>query len=118
MNKTVEQAREIITEVVFPNDSYPVLYKSYWSDYINDAYKLQYNQDGIYTDVMLDIFRTYYNVELDFSTFDAIVWNNERTPYPIIYIIRYKGADGKELYLWEYYDNFQQLVQLNNPKNA
>lgn len=118
MRRTADQARNEITEVVFPLDSYPVLYKTYWSEYLDQTCKLELNTTGIYPGILIDVFRTYYNVELDLSTLTSFTYDNDRSPYQLIFIIRYKGADGKELYLWEYYNNFMKIVELNNPKNA
>lgn len=115
-NKTKEQKLADITQVTFPDESYPVLYKSYWSDSLDDDYKLENNKVGVLNLYMIDVYREYYNLLLDVDTISDITYVNNVTPYTLVYILRYKTIDGLERYLWEFFDNWMAIKELNITK--
>lgn len=112
---TAEQKVIEILQPSFPVDSLPVLYPSFWSDNLSEEYKIENNTNGVILDPIREVYKTYYNLLLDTSTISAITYDNTRTPYPLIFIIRYKAGD-KELYLWEYYTNWMNIKNLNTTK--
>lgn len=114
--KTADQKRAEITEIKFPDESYPVMYMSYWSDFLDDTYKVENNTTGIYTDIYSTVYKNYYNLLLDLNTLTDITYDNERTPYQLVVILRYKTNNGVEGYLWEYYQNWMAIKDLNKTK--
>lgn len=115
MRKTEEQKLVIMTETKFPTESYPVMYKAYWSEYLSDEYKLENNRDTLYPTFLIDVYRDYYNLQFNTDTINQITYNNERTPYQLVIIVRIKSMD-KELYLWEFFDNWMKIKELNTIK--
>jgi hypothetical protein len=117
MRLTEDQRLLKVTETRFPEEAYPVLYKAYSDDYLSDKYKLENNQDGIGSlQPLIEVYREYYNLQLDTTTLSQITYNNIRTPHQLVFIVRFKGNDGKELYLWELYQNWMDIKKLNTTK--
>lgn len=116
MNRSAVDKLQIVTSMKFPTDSYPVLYPSFWSDNLEDTYKLENNiNGGVILDPVKEVYKTYYNLILDINTLSQITYDNTRTPYPVIFVIRYQ-VHGKERYLWEYYNNWMDIKALNTTK--
>lgn len=101
-----------ITKVKFPKASYPVLYPGYWIEYILDDYKVENNQ---FNNAIGQIFNTYYRLQFNQSTLSQITYNNFRNPGDLIFIIRYLN-NNKDYYLWEFFDNWMAIKNLNTNK--
>jgi hypothetical protein len=114
--KTQAQKDQEVTEITFPEEVYPVLYKSYYTDFLNPLYKLEANTTGVLTSYMIDVYREYYNLQFDINTLTQITYDNTPSPYHPVFIVRYKGSNGQELYLWEYFGNWMAIKELNTTK--
>lgn len=115
MRRSEEDKLNEVVSITFPEESYPLMYMSYWSENLSNKYKLENNNTGVLTSVISEVYKTYYNLLLDVSTMTSIAYDNTRNPYKIVVIVRYK-VNGKELYLWEYYENWMSIKALNITK--
>lgn len=113
MARTEEEKLLEITATKFPKAVYPVLYTGYWIEQLSDTYKLENNKDK--SQVITDVYRTYYGLQFDPDTLSDITYNNDRMPADLVFIVRYLSQD-KDYYLWEYFDNWMAIKNLNTIK--
>jgi len=92
-------------------ESYPVLYKMYWSDDLDDNKRIELNRN--HNTILSTVYSTYYNLTLDIGTLDLITYTERLSPWQVIFKIAYKSKDGLYDYLWEYYENWVKILNLN-----
>lgn len=97
--------------VTFPLESYPVLYRMYWTDELDESKRIK--NDRSHNTVLSTIFNNYYNITLDLSTLDSITYVDPIQGQIIIYKVVYMNTDGSTDYIWEYFDNWVTILNLN-----
>ena len=100
-----------MTLITFPIESYPVLYKVFWSDDLEEDKRVENNKDQL--TVLGGIYNTYYNLTFDANTLDDITYTGRLSPWQIVFKIVYQKNDGTIDYLWEYFDNWVGILNLN-----
>jgi len=109
--RTPQQKEQRVLANRFPRRVYPVLYKAYWNEDLDDQFKLENNKTGLPLQAIMDVYKSYYNLNFDSSTLN-ITYNNDKTPYCIVFIVYYLYR-GRKYYIWEYFDNWM-TIYLNN----
>jgi hypothetical protein len=112
MRKSEQEKLLEITANKFPKAVYPVLYTGYWIENLVDTYKVENNK--LNTNIGT-VFHTYYGLQFNQSTLSQITYNNTRNPAELVFIIRYLSGDN-DWYLWEYFDNWMKIKNLNTTK--
>ncbi len=102
-----------ITATKFPKAVYPVLYHGYWIENLSDTYKLENNKDK--GDIISDVYRNYYGLQFDSNTLSSIDYSYDRMPADLVFIVRYLSGDN-EYYLWEFFQNWMKIKNLNTIK--
>jgi hypothetical protein len=92
-------------------DSYPVLYKMYWKDSLEEDKRIENNREHL--SVLREIYTTYYSLTLDLTTLDEITYVGRTSPWTVVFKIAYRNNDGTYDYLWEYFTNWVSILNLN-----
>lgn len=100
-----------MTEIVFPQESYPVMYKMFWNSEFDDSRKIENNR--LHNTVISSVYTTYYNIVFDTSTLDEITYTTPDNSWKVVIKILYLNSDGGVEYLWEYFDNWVSILNLN-----
>ena len=107
--------QERLLEIVankFPKAVYPVLYTGYWIENLIDDYKVENNK--LNTSIS-EVYKNYYGLQFDPTTLSQITYNNTRQPAELVFIVRYLSG-GNDYYLWEYFNNWMAIKNLNTTK--
>lgn len=94
----------------FPQEAYPVLYRMYWNPDLQEDKRLENNKDKV--SIVALVYSTYYNLTFDSNTLD-ITYVGRVNPWCIIFKIVYIKNDGTLDYIWEYFDNWVTILNLN-----
>jgi len=97
---------------VFPIGSYPVLYKYYWKEDLDESKRIKNNTIGEQLQAIQQVYQTYYNKILNVTTLQSYTFSDDREPGNILFVINYLDK-GKVKYLWEYFDNWVGILELN-----
>jgi len=100
-----------MTLVEFPLEAYPVMYKIYWSQELEEDKRIENNRE--HNSTLIEIFKNYYNIDLDLSTLDSISYIIPLSGWRVIFKIVFLQSDGTTDYLWEYFDNWVSLLNAN-----
>ena len=97
---------------IFPINSYPVLYRSYWMEGLGEKYRVKNNITGEQLQAIQQVYKTYYNIILDTTTLSTYTYSDDRTPFTILFVVNYLHK-GRIKYLWEYFHNWVGILELN-----
>jgi hypothetical protein len=92
-------------------ESYPIMYRIYWSPDLDVTRQIETNRE--HNTVLATIYNTYYNLTLDLNSLDDITYVGRVNPWCIIFKVVYLNTDGTLDYIWEYYDNWVKILNLN-----
>lgn len=101
-----------VISTIFPITKYPVLYKSYYIQGLDEKYRVKNNVTGNQLQAISQVYETYYNKTIDPSTLTRYTYNDDRTPYCVIVVINYLSR-GRIIYLWEYFNNWAGILEFN-----
>jgi len=101
-----------IISTVFPIKKYPILYKQYYMEGLDDTTRVKNNTTSNQLQAISQVYQNYYNIILDPTTLTSYTYNDDRTPYCVIVMINYLDR-GRIKYIWEYFNNWAAIVKLN-----
>jgi hypothetical protein len=83
----------------------------YWSDDLEEDKRIENNKDKL--SIYGQIYNTYYNQTFDGNSLYTVTYTGRTSGWQIIFKILYLTNDGSVDYLWEYFDNWVKILNLN-----